>query len=53
VPERGWTGPGVADGLYGPKTEKGTEQFQNEKPSTSDGLVGVLGHSTGSSRSKV
>src|SRR5690606_28933785 len=22
VPERGWTGPGVADGLYGPKTEK-------------------------------
>lgn len=37
--KRGWTIK--ADGLYGPKTEKVTKQFQAEKGLSVDGLIGV------------
>lgn len=37
--KRGWTIK--ADGLYGPKTEKVTKQFQAEKGLSRDGLIGI------------
>lgn len=38
--ERGWSGIGVADGLYGPKTEKAARQFQKSKGLAVDGKIG-------------
>lgn len=38
---RGWSGVGKADGIYGPKMEKVVRQFQREKGLTVDGLLGL------------
>ena len=38
--DRGWSGIGVADGRYGPKTEKVVRQFQKSKGLGVDGKIG-------------
>lgn len=38
--DRGWSGIGVADGLYGPKTERVARQFQKSKGLPVDGKIG-------------
>lgn len=39
--DRGWSGIGTPDGIYGPKTQKVARQFQQEKGLTVDGLIGI------------
>ena len=38
--DRGWSGIGAADGLYGPKTERVVRQFQKSKGIPVDGKIG-------------
>ncbi len=39
--DRGWSGIGKVDGIFGDKTYKVTKQFQAEKGLTVDGGVGI------------